>query len=124
MAITAAMKKVLSPISETRIMPQDFKKPAARPPASRLVMLQICRLAGKLLRVMRQRQACTDRLLCNATRVCAITQARETHKCCCEEAARQRYGAWSDSQIPVKTVDVAAIPETDAAETNDVVRTY
>lgn len=37
-AITAAMKKVLSPISETRIIPQDFKKPAARPPARKLVM--------------------------------------------------------------------------------------
>lgn len=40
MAITAAMKKVLSPISETRIIPQDFKNPAARPPARKLVMLQ------------------------------------------------------------------------------------
>ncbi len=37
-AMTAAMKKVLSPISETNIMPQDFKNPAAKPPASRLVM--------------------------------------------------------------------------------------
>ena len=46
MAITAAMKKVLSPISETRIIPQDFKKPAARPPAKRLVMLRSCKLGG------------------------------------------------------------------------------
>ena len=37
-AMTAAMKKVLSPISETSIMPQDFRNPAAKPPASRLVM--------------------------------------------------------------------------------------
>ena len=37
--MTAAMKKVLSPISETNIMPQDFRNPAVRPPASRLVML-------------------------------------------------------------------------------------
>ena len=38
-AITAAMKNVLSPISETKIIPHDFKKPVAKPPASKLVML-------------------------------------------------------------------------------------
>ena len=36
--MTAAMKKVLSPISETNIMPQDFRNPAVKPPASRLVI--------------------------------------------------------------------------------------
>lgn len=38
MAMTAAMKKVLSPISETSIIPHDFRKPPAKPPASRLVI--------------------------------------------------------------------------------------
>ncbi len=37
-AMTAAIKNVLSPISETNIMPQDLRKPAVSPPASRLVM--------------------------------------------------------------------------------------
>lgn len=37
--MTAAMKKVLSPISDTSIMPDDFRKPAAKPPESKLVML-------------------------------------------------------------------------------------
>lgn len=39
MAITAAMKKVLSPISDTNIIPHDFRKLAPKPPASRLVIL-------------------------------------------------------------------------------------
>lgn len=38
-AITAAMKNVLSPISETKIIPHDFKNPVARPPANKVVML-------------------------------------------------------------------------------------
>lgn len=39
MAMTAAMKKVLSPISETSIIPHDFRKPAPKPPAKILVMV-------------------------------------------------------------------------------------
>lgn len=39
MAMTAAMKKVLSPISDTSIMPQDLRKPAPKPPASMLLIV-------------------------------------------------------------------------------------
>ena len=78
-AITAAMKKVLSPISETRIMPQDFKKPAARPPARRLVMLQSFELAGNLRPVLQQRQACCAVVLYVTPHdLCAIKQASKT----------------------------------------------
>ena len=107
-AITAAMKKVLSPISETRIMPQDFKKPAARPPARRLVMLQSFELAGNLRPVLQQRQACCACCaLCNATR----PLRNQTSKQNTNDAENKRRDSVSAGYKKSRGQYIAAIPE-------------
>lgn len=83
-AITAAIKNVLSPISETNIIPQDFKNPVARPPAKKVVMLLPLQAgSAKLLILNAHMQVAACGLcpnsplvpaVCCVTRLCAVKQ--------------------------------------------------